>query len=91
MPPHLGHLVPAAAAFGLGMYGCYTWAKSQQHLKQAVSSSSTEGQCHHGCAFDRLAGVYDSIVDWEETSMFYGWMRSRLLSKARVSSSWFGS
>lgn len=68
------------------MYGTYSWAQSQQHMKQALSSgtSSTEGQCH-GCAFDRLAGVYDNIVDWEETSMLYGLMRSRLLSKARVS------
>lgn len=81
------HLVAAAGAFGLGMYGCYTWAVTQQALQQQLSkatASTEDHQCHGQCAFDRLAGVYDSIVDWEESSMFYGLMRSRLLSKAQV-------
>ena len=81
------HLIAAAGAFGLGMYGCYTWAVTQQTLQQQLSkaaASTEDHQCHGQCAFDRLAGVYDSIVDWEESSMFYGLMRSRLLSKAQV-------
>lgn len=81
-----------AAAFSTAVYSGFTWAKSQQQLKQVAGSSSSTTQaaahqaCHDGgCAFDRLAGVYDDIVGWEETSMFYGLLRWWLVRKAEVS------
>lgn len=80
-----------AAAFSTAMYGGFTWAKTQHRLKQVTDSSSSTTQqqqaCNHdgGCAFDRLAGVYDDIVGWEETTMYYGLLRWWLVRKAEVS------
>jgi hypothetical protein len=71
---------------------------SQQQLKRAgpntqqtAAAAAAAAAAAHlpcgqdgGCAFDRLAGVYDDIVDWEETGMLIGLMRWWLIRQAEV-------
>jgi hypothetical protein len=60
------------------VYAGYSWVKKQQKVVDIT------GECDGSCAFDRLAPVYDDIVDSEEATMLYGWKRSSLLKHAQV-------
>lgn len=81
----VGKVVAGAAAFSTAVYGGFTWAKTQKQLKEVAGSTTHQACQDGGCAFDRLAGVYDDIVGWEETSMWYGVLRWWLVRKAEVS------
>lgn len=87
--PH--HIAVGAALFGAAVYGSYSYTKSQQEAcslakEAAAGDQGSTDSCCHGCAFDRLAGVYDDIVGKEESGMGMGWLRWWLLRKAQVTS-----
>jgi hypothetical protein len=80
MPLKGHHFVLGAVAYGAAVYGGYNWVKKQQKVPTATG----DDQCDGSCAFDRLAPVYDDIVDSEESVMLFGWKRSKLLKHAQV-------
>lgn len=85
----LHHLVAGLGVFVGAGYGGWYFAKQQENLPKMIAAaageaSTADGHCS-GCAFDRLAGIYDDIVGSEESSMFMGWLRWWLLLGAQVS------
>lgn len=81
----LQHVLMGSAAFAASVYGGYTIGKPMKALPQPAATAADEAA--GSCAFDRLAGVYDSIIGSEEQWMFYGWLRWWLLRDAQASGS----
>jgi hypothetical protein len=86
----LQHLVAGAGVFTAAMSTGWYYAKSQQELPKKIAAaaaageaSTADGHCS-GCAFDRLAGVYDDVVGREESTMGMGLLRWWLLREAQV-------
>jgi hypothetical protein len=72
----LSHILTGGA-----LYAGATWA-TYKYLTKPTPPADSSGRGSAGgaggapgCAFDRLAGLYDSTVGSEETYMLYGLMR----------------
>jgi hypothetical protein len=78
----LQHVLAGSAAFAASVYSGYMYAKPMKALPQTAATAADEAS--GSCAFDRLAGVYDSIIGSEERYMFYGLLRWWLLRDAQV-------
>jgi hypothetical protein len=84
----LQHLVAGTGVFAGAVYTGWHWAKQQQDLPKTIAAAagraSTADGHSSGCAFDRLAEVYDDVVGREESVMSMGLLRWWLLRGAQV-------
>lgn len=75
------HLLAGATAFAASVAGGYFVAKPAKQLSHHTEQQHSDIP---GCAFDRLADIYDDVIGSEEKYMWYGLLRKWLLRKAQV-------